>query len=202
MKIRILLSATLLVASIQAIAAAGALPKSILAQLPPAYEILSSEKGRLDDDQLDDFLVVIHARNEATYARKEQAPARPLLLFTGQPDGSYKLARRNDHVVMKINEGGQCDPFEDGEDGLAIKDHYFTVQNGVACGQHWTWYITFKYAPKLRDWIFHKAISETWVMNPSDDPNADVLIPGGVSVKSGKNRPALLFEKYRNEDMY
>lgn len=202
MIIRTLLTATLLAASAQTFAASDALPKNIQQQLPPGYEVLSSEKGLLDDDQLADYLVVIHVRNEAAYARKETAPARPLLLFTGQADGSYKLARRNDNVVLKINEGGQCDPFEDGEDGLAIKDHYFTVQNGVACGQHWTWYITFKYAPKLRDWIFHKAISERWVMNPSNDPNADALIPGGGSVKSGKNKPVLLFEKYRNEAMY
>jgi len=202
MTIRALLTAPLLAAAAQTFAAAGALPKNIQQQLPPGYEVRSTAQGQLDDDQFDDFLVVIRRKNEEAQARKAQAPARPLLIFTRSPDGSYQLARRNDHVVLKSDEGGQCDPFEDGDEGLVIKDHYFTVQNSVACGQHWSWYITFKYAPKLHDWVFHKAISESWVMNPSQDPNTDALIPGGSSVKSGKNKPVLLFEKYRNEDMH
>lgn len=201
MTLKTLLFASLLAAATQTFAAAGSLPKNILAQLPPGYEVLSTAQGQLDDDKLDDFLVVIRRKDEEALAKKAQAPARPLLLFTRKPDGSYQLARRNDHVVLKIDEGGQCDPFEDGDEGLIIKDHYFTVQNSVACGQHWSWYVTFKYAPKLHDWVFHKAISESWVMNPSNDPNADALIPGGGSVNSGKGKPVLLFEKYRNADM-
>ncbi|CAG9202720.1 hypothetical protein BVI434_180056 [Burkholderia vietnamiensis] len=39
-------------------------------------------------------------------------------------------------MVLRANDGGQCDPFEDGYDGLAVKGRYFTVQNGVACGAH------------------------------------------------------------------
>jgi len=197
-----LLAAALLAASAQTLAAVSTLPPDIRAQLPPGHEVLSTATGQLDDQPGDDFLVVVARRNEAALAAKSAAPARPLLLFTRNPDGSHRLAGRNDHVVLKIDEGGQCDPFEDGDDGLVIKDRYFTVQNGVACGQHWTWYVTFRYAPNLHDWVFHKAISESWVMNPSSDPHAEALIRGGGSVKSAKNRPVLLFRDYRNADMH
>lgn len=193
------LCASLLAISVDAAAGVGTLPKSLLDQVSPGYEVMSTAQGLLDADSRADFLVVVRRKNEAALVSKGTAPARPLLLFTQNPDGSYTLARRNEHVVLKANEGGQCDPFEDGDDGLVIKNRYFTVQNGVACGQHWTWYVTFKYDPARRDWIFHKEISESWVLNNSTDPNADALVLGGSSVISGKGRRPVLFEHYRRQ---
>lgn len=181
------------------LALAADLPAGIKKQLPNDHIVLSFESGLLDGDQKEDFLVVLGKTDEEALSREGEgdAPARPLLLFIQDKDGGWSLARRNDHVVLKINEGGQCDPFEDGVDGLAINKRYFTVQHSVACGQHWTDYITFRYAPKLRDWVFHKRISESWVMNDSEDPNADALVSTGASVVTGKNKPPVLFENYR-----
>jgi len=198
MKITKLFFAAVLGISINAGAAADKLPKNILDQLPGGYEVLSTAQGLLDGDKLEDVLVVVHKKNEEALARKGVAPSRPLLLFMQNPDGTFTLARRNDHVVLKIDEGGQCDPFEDGEDGLVIKNRYFTVQHSVACGQHWRWFVTFRYERQLRDWVFHKAVNESWLMNNSTDPNADALIPGGASVISGKGKAPVLFEKYRD----
>ncbi|WP_098495898.1 hypothetical protein [Collimonas sp. PA-H2] len=159
--------------------------------------MLSFKSGELNDDKLEDFLVAIHKTDEKTIADKTgKAPRRPLLLFVQNTDGTYTLARRNDHVIFAIDEGGQCDPFEDGEEGLAIKNHYFTIQNSVACGAHWTDYITFRYEPKMQDWIFHKRVSESWVMNNSNDPNADALILGNRRLESGKGKLPVPFEKY------
>lgn len=100
-------------------------------------------------------------------------------------------------VVSRINEGGQCDPFEDG--GLAIAKGFFTVEHEVACGKHWTSYITFRYVPKLKDWIFHKRTSENFVFNSSKDPEADALVSEGVRVVKANPMSPLLFEQYRNE---
>ncbi|NKI68226.1 hypothetical protein GN109_02235 [Collimonas pratensis] len=176
---------------------AGTLPKNIIGQIPAGYEVLSYKSGELNDDKLEDFLVAVHKADEKTIAEKTgKAPRRPLLLFIQNSDGTYMLAKRNDHVIFAVDEGGQCDPFEDGEEGLAIKNHYFTIQNSVACGSHWTDFITFRYDPKLRDWIFHKRVSETWVMNNSKDPNADALVLGSRRLESGKGKPPVPFEKY------
>ncbi|MDN0077567.1 hypothetical protein QU481_22355 [Crenobacter sp. SG2303] len=173
------------------------LPESILKQLPKGYSVLSYQGGELNDDKLTDYIVVIRKLDEESISRNSIAPARPLMLFTQNIDGSYTLARRNDHVVFRIDEGGQCDPFEDGEDGLVIHKHYFTVQNSVACGQHWTDYITFRYAPELHDWVFHKRIFENWVMNNSSAPNADALILKGRRLVTEKGKLLVPFEKYR-----
>ena len=56
------------------------------------------------------------------------APARPLLLFRARPNGTYALSGRNDDVVLRHNQGGQCDPF-DPEQGLVMNGAYVTVQN-------------------------------------------------------------------------
>ncbi len=186
-----------LLCGVFASAQAASLPKNIIGQIPAGYEVLSYKSGQLNDDKLEDFLVAVRKADEKDIAEKTgKAPRRPLLLFVQNADGSYTLAKRNDHVIFAVDEGGQCDPFEDGEEGLAIKNHYFTVQNGVACGSHWTDYITFRYEPKMHDWIFHKRISETWVMNNSKDPNAGALIPGNRWLESGKGKPPVPFEKY------
>ena len=176
------------------------LPEDIVRKLPKGYSVLSYRSGELDDDKLADFLVVIGRNNEKSVVRKEGAPARPLLLFIQDKDGSYSLVRRNDHVVLRIDEGGQCDPFEDGADGLAINRHYFTVEHSVSCGQHWTDYVTFHYVPTLRNWVFHNRISENWVMSDGSDPDADALVSTGKRVVSGKGKPPVLFEDYRADD--
>jgi hypothetical protein len=186
--------------SVLAAAQAASLPKNIAGQIPAGYTVLSFKSGELNDDKLADFLVALRKADEKAIADKTgKAPRRPLLLFVQNADGTYTLTKRNDQVIFAADEGGQCDPFEDGEDGLAIKDHYFTIQNSVACGAHWTDYITFRYEPKLHDWIFYKRISENWVMNNSSDPNADALVLGNRHIENGKGKPLVTFEKYSTE---
>lgn len=190
-----LLQATLLMAP--GLAMAAPLPESILEQLPEGYSVLSHQSGELDDDELTDFIVAIRRIDEKSIGTTSPAPARPLLLFIQRSDGGYSLVHRNDHVVFRADEGGQCDPFEEGAEGLVINKRYFTVQNGVACGEHWSDYITFRYVAALRDWIFHKRIFESWVMNDGTDPDAEALVPGARRVVTGKGKPPLRFENYR-----
>ncbi|KEZ99396.1 hypothetical protein A11M_0101295 [Xanthomonas vasicola pv. vasculorum NCPPB 895] len=46
------------------------------------------------------------------------------------------------------------------------------MQNGVACGQHWTDYITFRYDRSRRAFVFHKRVIEAWEMNTQDTRSA------------------------------
>lgn len=177
---------------------AATLPPSISPLLPKGFVVFTFLVGDLNNDKKPDYLVVAHKADEEQIAKQtETAPRRPLLVFIQNADGSYRLAARNDAVVYAINEGGQCDPFMDGEDGLAIKGGYFTVQNGVACGQHWTDFITFKYSPTLNNWVFHKRIFENWVMNPSTKADAEALILDSHKVIAGKRDQPVLLQNYR-----
>ena len=124
------------------------------------------------------FEIVALARkgDDKLRQRSQGAPARPLLIFE-QRDGRYALAGRNDDVVLKADEGGQCDPFLDGDATIATKGQYFTVQNGVACGEHWTDYVTFRFDDRAGGFVFDNERLEAWELNPSNDPQAEALVP-------------------------
>jgi hypothetical protein len=162
-------------------AAAGATPPSvpvgIARQVPAGYavlaraEVAAGQPGRV-------FEIVALARRNEGDGRARAAPARPLLIFERKED-RYVLAGRNDLVVMKADEGGQCDPFLDGDATIATRGRYFTVQNGVACGQHWTDYVTFRLDDAAGGFVFDNERLESWSMNPSTAPDADALVRDG-----------------------
>ena len=149
---RILLLAGLIATS--ASLRAADLPAAIAAQLPAGYEpMVSSAVPRIEGDR-QSYLVVAHRRDDSA----DSPSPRPLLIFEEQGNDQYRVSARNDTVVLRANEGGQCDPFEDGYDGLAVKGSYFTVQNGVACGEHWSDFITFHYDAQRHTWLFDSEI--------------------------------------------
>jgi hypothetical protein len=130
------------------------LPKSIQAQIPAGYEVMQSAAGPELGNKRTSFLVVVHH----TVDTMQNASPRPLLIFESQDNGAFKLVARNDAVVLKADDGGQCDPFDEDDEGLAIKGAYFTVQNAVACGSHWSDFITFRYDARTGRWLFQSEI--------------------------------------------
>jgi hypothetical protein len=134
-----------------------ALPKSIRAQLPEGYEVMQSAPGPALGNKRQSFLVVVHHSVDT----RENASPRPLLIFESQDDGAFKLTARNDVAVLRADEGGQCDPFDEEDDGLAVKGLYFTVQNAVSCGSHWSDFITFRYDVTAGKWLFQSEIVTT-----------------------------------------
>lgn len=170
---------------------ADTLPKSIAAHLPPGYQPLLAQAGPDVDNGRHSFLVVVH---RAVDTRDQPSP-RPLLIYEEQADHTYRLAARNDQVVLRANEGGQCDPFdpEDAADnGLSVKGRYFTVQNFVACGQHWTDYITFRYGPRTHGWLFsNQIVTESF---PLDDQ------PDHVTVTRADAHRPVSFGQWKRKD--
>jgi hypothetical protein len=182
----------LIVLFLAGVVRAAELPANILKLIPKGFEVLSYAAGQLTDDNRQDYLVVIHHPVDTM----QQPSTRPLLIFTQNIDKTFRLAARNDSVVMEANQGGQCDPFTDsGDSGLVIKDRYFTVQNGVACGHHWTDYITFHYDVKQRDWLFHNQFVQSWRLNPASSGDALLANPAHVT-KADKKHP-ITFEAWR-----
>lgn len=179
-------------------ALAESLPPNILSQLPKNYEVMTYVSGELNGDKLTDYLVAVNKKGEENKSQwvNETAPRRPLFIFIQNTNETFSLAKRNDNVIFAMDEGGQCDPFMDGEDGLALKNHYFTVQNSVACGQHWQDFITFHYDAKSNDWLFHKRVFESAHLNNSDDPNAEALVSDKAVITKAKVNHPISFEKY------
>ncbi|UXU90237.1 hypothetical protein [Burkholderia sp. S-53] len=180
-----------LLAALPAGARADALPKSIDTQLPPGYQPLLAQAGPDLGNGRHSFLVVVHRAVDT----REQPSPRPLLIYEEQSDHAFRLAARNDQVVLRANEGGQCDPF-DPEDaannGLSVKGRYFTVQNFVACGQHWSDYVTFRYDPRTHGWVFSNQI--VTVSFPLDDQ------PDRVTVTRADAHRPVTFGQWKRKD--
>ena len=158
-------------------ASAWALPSSITPLLPSHYKVIASAEVRPTPSSR--FYIVALARgDEAGPFDEAHATARPLLIFELAGARAHLVAR-NDHVVLKADEGGQCDPFMDADKPIATKGRFFTVENGVACGNHWTDYITFRFDERVRGFVFDNERSENWVFNTSDDANAEALVQDG-----------------------
>ena len=159
------------------------LPDAIGRQLPAGYVVLETVRGRLTGGVRDDYVVAL--------ARPGDVPDNPVGSGPGDGaaaagiralrDGSYALAGRNDALVMRHDQGGQCDPF-DPEQGLVMKGVFVTVQNEVACGAHWSDYITFRYDRARGALLFDSDIVHSLKFNPSDAPDADIIVPDGPPV--------------------
>ena len=173
------------------------LPKNISSQMPVGYEVMSYLSGELNDDKLLDYLVVAHKKNEqATFDKTREGSPRPLFIFIQNKNATFSLAKRNDTVVMAIDEGGQCDPFEDGEEGLVIKNHFFTVQNSVACGQHWNDFTTFRYDAKLKNWVFHQNSFQEFSLADLTNPD-DEFAKNKPKVSRANPKKPVLFDQYK-----
>ena len=182
-------------------ARADDLPNAISRQLPPGYVVLEAVHGRLTGGASDDYVVALGRPGDdpdGPIGSDAAALARPLLLFRSQHQGAYILGGRNDEVVMRHDQGGQCDPF-DAEQGLVLKGAYVTVQNEVACGDHWSDYITFRYDRSRGQLLFNSEIYHSWKFNPSQAPDAEALVPDGPpSVKRADPHHPVNFSAWKS----
>lgn len=174
-------------------ATAASVPADIQRQIPGAWNVLST--ARVSVSPVRDFYLVAMADKAESRFRSKPWISRSLWIFEQRPTNRYKFVGRNDNVILRPIDGGidQCDPFEGRT--IAVKGAYFTVENGIACGSHWTDYVTFRFDPKFNRFVFDNWRVETWYGNTSKDPNAEALVSDGVKVVRAKGRP-VLFDKW------
>ena len=179
------------------IAAALATMTTAAAQRLPSGHLVLAKASMTIGDPAKRFLIVASGtRRPAGPEERAVIPGtpRPLLVYEYKA-GKPVLVARNDHVVLKADEGGQCDPFdpEDAGGRIATKGRYFTVENGVACGQHWTHFLTFRYDDRL-GFVFDNERTESWRVNFDAGPNAEAMVREGRPriVKADPRRPVRL----------
>ena len=171
-------------------------PVDVLRQLPPAQTILTSATSAIGRNHKYYFVALASQKESKSVAHETRSPARPLLIFERRASGRYALVGRNDSVILHADDGGinGCDPFETGK--IEVKGRYFTVEQGVACGAHWTDYVTFRFDPRSRGFVFDNWRVESWSVNRSNDSNAEALVSDGVKIVRAKSRP-VPFSKWR-----
>lgn len=164
-------------------AQAQSLPAAIVAQLPPDMRVMASASGR-PVQGVEVYFVALASNGET----RNNAKARPALLFQRRAGGPFRLVGRNEHIVLRADEGGQCDPFEFG--AITARGAYVTFENSVACGySHWTDYITFKFNTNTQGYVFDNKRYQNWRFNPDQRPDAEVLISDGVRVTRAQGHP-------------
>lgn len=169
------------------IAASAPLPPALLRQLPRGLEVIASARSNPAPARTFYFLVLA-SHDEADRAGREHAPPRPLLVFEARKAGRYVLAARNDELVFRADEGGinGCDPFEGRR--IAVKGAYVTIEQGVACGAHWTDFVTFRFDSRSNIYLFDNWRTQSWSLNPSGDPLAEPLVSNGQKIVRSRGR--------------
>jgi hypothetical protein len=161
-------------------------PNEIKAFIPEGYELLEATSGDLNLDSFADVVLVVKKPDEKETSDVVDHPTkRPLLILLGEGNKKYKLAGRNDNVVLCVDCGGVFgDPFE----GISIKNGVFSVEHYGGSAWRWTKIITFKYSPKDKNWILTRVGSDSF---HTSDPNKVK-----TTIKTAKNFGRVLFEKY------
>ncbi len=169
-------------------------PQSVIAALPAGHVVRAAACSDGFDPPSRICIVAAVRRNEAGL---RPAPARPLLVYR-LAAGKAVLIDRNDDVVLRADEGGQCDPFDEEQGSIAVSGRSFTVENGVACGQHWTDFITFRFDPAQRAFLWRSEIYESWRLNDSNAPDAEALVSDGRTVRRADPRKPIRLGAYRS----
>lgn len=162
------------------------IPEELKSFVPAGYSFLGGEKGDLNLDKYPDIVLVLKKDNEAETSDVSDNPERrPLLLFIGQADGSYKLAGRNDNSVYCVSCGGVFgDPF----DSITITNGNFSINHYGGSSWRWTRIITYKYSPKDKNWFLFRDGSESFHTSEPDKVT--------TKISTAKNFGRVLFEKF------
>lgn len=151
---------------------------------PHGYEILDSAIGDLNLDKYADKILVLKLPDERP-ANYDSTVKRPLLIYLGQPDNTFKLASRNDNIVLCAQCGGVMgDPYQ----GIAIKNGFFSIEHYGGSSLRWTRIITFKYNLAKRTWYLHKDGGDSFHSSEPDKVT--------TQVKTIKDFGAIAFEEF------
>lgn len=163
--------------------------------IPKGYEAIAEKKGNLNLDKTEDCILVIRKTTEETTSNMDEGKPdkRIVLLLLGQKDGSYKLAYKNQNVADCIDCGGVFgDPFS----GISIKNGYFSIEHKIAGGHHWEQIITFKFNKTKNNWYLYKDHFINYILNTSNDPNAEALIADVDKLKTVKDFGEISFQNF------
>lgn len=163
--------------------------------IPKGYEAIAEKKGNLNLDKTEDCILVIRKTTEETTSNMDEGKPdkRIVLLLLGQKDGSYKLAYKNQNVADCKDCGGVFgDPFS----GISIKNGYFSIEHKIAGGHHWEQIITFKFNKTKNNWYLYKDHFINYVLNTSNDPNAEALIADVDKLKTVKDFGEISFQNF------
>ena len=168
-------------------------PAALKKYIPAGFEALNVTKGDLNRDAYPDFILVLKKKGEEKTSDVIDHPEkRPLLIFLGQADQSFKLAAKSNNSVYCVDCGGMMgDPFT----GISIKNGYFSVEHYGGSGHRWTRIVTFKYSPADKNWYLFKDGGDRFHATAPEEVKTEVK-----TVKNFGKIPFQKFDIYKDED--
>ena len=116
---------------------------------PEGYVVKDSLKCELNLDGITDYLLVFKDKNEEVTSET----LRPIYILEGIKGGGYRLAQKNDSIVLNKEEGGI---FGDPYARLVAKKNFFSIEHYGGSNWRWTRIFTFKYDPITKKYLLHK----------------------------------------------
>ncbi|UKN01988.1 hypothetical protein K6119_00470 [Paracrocinitomix mangrovi] len=117
--------------------------------IPEGYEILAFEKGDLNQDNLDDYLLALNQVEEDTVMNIDNGPARPLLILLRNQQNTLNELYRNDSIIYCYGCGGIFgDPFA----GMEITDKGFIVYHYGGSAWRWTHDLFFSFQKENKNY--------------------------------------------------
>jgi hypothetical protein len=132
--------------------------------IPEGFSVLHETTGDLNLDAYPDRILALKRDDEPDSVQGTEGadtPIRPLLVLTGEPDGTYRLAARNDEALARLSSGQSYDYLKD----IVIKRGFFSIEQQGPMGGNlptlWRRIVTFRYAKPDDRWFLHKDGAET-----------------------------------------
>lgn len=166
--------------------------------IPRGYSVLSIQYGDLNLDKFKDVILVLKKNNEEKTSKmvdEGKPEKRPMLLLSGQKNGSYKLDFKNDNAVLCfdcISVYDSNDPFPK----ITIKKGSFTIVNAVNGSRHWIQKITFKYNITKNNWFLYETNFVNYKPKDRNDKKSKKIVANYKSVKTVKDFGEIPFQKF------
>jgi len=169
------------------------IPVMLKSFMLPGYHLIFMSSGDANLDGRADRIMVF---DKDMKSKEDEQSERPLLLLLAQADCSFKLAQRSDKAVYCMGCGGAFgDPFT----GITIKNGYFSIEHGIAGGQHWEQVTTFKYDKAAQTWFLYKDHFISYRMSTEADHTEDALVTETDKLETVRDFGKVAFATY---DLY
>jgi hypothetical protein len=134
--------------------------KSMESFIYEGYQVLDSTSADLNGDSFTDIILIMKQENEEELSENsEEEVKRPLLILTGDGNGSFTEDASNDKAVYCFSCGGMMgDPYS----GLNVEGNFFTLTHYGGSAQRWARIITFEYNKDYKGWYLHKDGTESF----------------------------------------
>ena len=146
------------------------IPTEVAAFVESGTKAIALEKGDLNGDGREDFILVLEKENPKKDADDFPIGQRPFLILLRGDDGKLAVAKRNDRIVMCSQCGGVFgDPF----DGVIAGRNTFSVEHYG--GSAWRWKYSYKFN--------YSRIDKTWQLVRVEDISYHTSNPNKATTK-------------------